>query len=174
MTQEAVLSLGSNLGNREGNLRAALQRLAAAVRVTSVSSVYESEPVGVTDQPAFLNLVVVAQANQSPGDLLSVVKEIERAVGRVPTFRWGPRVVDVDILVYGDQIIDLPNLVIPHAEMTNRAFVLVPLAEIRPGLLHPTLGRTVEDLLAEVPGRDTVRLYQSPKRSSDNGSPRLW
>jgi 2-amino-4-hydroxy-6-hydroxymethyldihydropteridine diphosphokinase len=172
-TREVVLSLGSNLGDREGSLRAALEALSGELDIAAVSSLYETDPIGVTDQPAFLNLAVAGRTSKSPEDLLVAVKRIEAAVGRRPTFRWGPRVVDIDIVLYGDEIVRTPALTIPHKELARRAFVLVPMAEIVPNRVHPESGKTVARLLAEVPGRDGVRLYQAPNLSSDHGSPSM-
>lgn len=151
------LSLGSNLGNREENLRAAIDWLEVCMDVTRLSSLYETEPVGVRGQPDFLNLALAGRTQLTPRDLLTCVKEIERRVGRRPSRRWGPRVVDVDILLFGDLVIETPDLVIPHAEMLSRAFVLVPLAEIAPGVEHPVLKVPIPELLRRAPGRDTVR-----------------
>jgi 2-amino-4-hydroxy-6-hydroxymethyldihydropteridine diphosphokinase len=129
--------------------------------VVSVSSIYETEPVGVTDQPLFLNLALAAETDIGPHELLSLVKQIENEVGRTPTFRWGPRVVDIDILLYGDQVVEDQNLEIPHREMARRAFVLVPLAEIAGGQRHPTLGQSMRDLRDAAPGTETVRRLQT-------------
>lgn len=144
------LSLGSNLGYREGNLRAALRALEPVVRIDLVSSVYETTPIGVTDQPAFLNVAVSGTTSIAPLALLAHIKEVERDVGRTVTYRWGPRVVDIDIVFYGDLLLDTPDLTIPHREMERRAFVLAPLAEIAPHHVHPGLSRTVAELSEEI------------------------
>jgi len=157
VTTPVYLSLGSNLGDRSGNLRAAVEALRAEMPITALSSLYETDPLGVRDQPAFLNLALVARTDRSPEDLLLSVKDIERRLGRRPTFRWGPRVVDLDIILFDDQVVDTPQLVIPHREMASRAFVLVPLAEIASDVRHPVLKMTIRDLLERVPGRESVR-----------------
>ena len=157
----AFLSLGSNLGDRAGMLSAGLGLLAPSagrdLRIIRKSRVYESPPWGKTDQPPFLNQVVEIATTLSPEMLLARCREVEDALGRVRRERWGPRTIDVDILLYGDRAIETPDLVVPHAELRRRAFVLVPLAEVAPGLRLPTR-ETVEDLLATVPGRDAVRI----------------
>jgi 2-amino-4-hydroxy-6-hydroxymethyldihydropteridine diphosphokinase len=127
--------------------------------VTAISSLYATQPVGVADQPAFLNLALAAETNLSPHSLLAHVKRIEVEIGRRPTYRWGPRVVDIDIILYDELVLHTPDLVIPHAEMTDRAFVLVPLAEIAPHAVHPSLHLPIDELLARAPGRDTVLFH---------------
>lgn len=122
-----------------------------------ISRLYETQPFGVQDQPPFLNLAVRGLTDLTPRELLTALKRIETDIGRRPTFRWGPRVVDIDILLYGQERIETDLLTVPHASMVDRAFVLVPLAEIAPQVLHPVLGRTVVDLADSVPGRDTIR-----------------
>ena len=154
------LCLGGNLGDRMVALTQALQLLdsTAGMRRTGCSSVYETEPWAVADQPNFLNLVAVYETTLSPEDLLVACKSVEAEVGRVASYRWGPRLIDVDILLYGDRVVNLsePDLQIPHPRMAQRAFVLVPLAEIAPDLLVPPQGDTVRRLLDQVDGKDGV------------------
>jgi 2-amino-4-hydroxy-6-hydroxymethyldihydropteridine diphosphokinase len=144
----AYLGLGSNRGDRLAKLREGLERLAPAVQVEAVSPVYETEPVGVVDQPSFLNAVCRASTGLEPHPLLDWVKQIERAAGRRPGPRWGPRPLDIDILLYGDAVVDLPDLQIPHPRLVERAFVLCPLADLAPDVLVPGSGQTVRELLA--------------------------
>ena len=144
------LSLGTNLGRRAANLRAALAGLAPQVHVRRVSPVYETEPWGYADQPAFLNQVVEAETALSPEDLLGYIKHIEMVLGREPTFRYGPRLIDLDVIFYDDRVIDEDNLTVPHPRLAERAFVLVPLADLAPDLVHPLLHQPVRDLLAAV------------------------
>ncbi len=153
----AYLGLGSNLGDREENLRKALALFGERVRLVAVSSVYETEPWGYTSQPSFLNLVCAVETTLAPEELLALAKEVEGSLGRVPTFRNGPRIMDVDVLLYGDLVMETAALRIPHPGITERAFVLVPLAEIAPGLVHPVQRGTVGELLAEVFGKEGVR-----------------
>lgn len=155
------LALGTNLGDREKNLSEALERLAAFVRITRASSIYETEPVGVREQPWFLNQVIAGTTTLSPVDLLRQVKKIEIEMGRTEGIRFGPRPIDIDILFY-DRLIELsPVLTIPHPRLHERAFVLTPLAEIAPDLVHPRLRRRIRDLLAGLDSPDDVRLYST-------------
>ena len=152
----AYLGLGSNLGDREENLRKSLSLLGERGEIIALSSVYQTEPWGYADQPSFLNLVCGFRTYLSPPELLGLVQEVERRLGRVRTIRYGPRTMDVDILLYGDRIVDTPDLQIPHPRIPERAFVLAPFAEIAPDIEHPTLKRPISALLADAPGRETV------------------
>lgn len=153
------LALGTNLGDRENNLKQARERLAPFVHVERVSSIYETEPVGVREQPWFLNQVIAGTTNLSPIDLLRRVKRIEIEMGRTETIRFGPRPIDIDILLY-DRLIELsPVLTIPHPRLHARAFVLTPMTEIAPDLVHPRLRKRMRDLLAGLESPDEVRPY---------------
>ena len=150
MTQTTYIALGTNLGNRLANLRAAIAAFAPEIVVTAESHVYETPPWGYEDQPAFLNMVVKAETGLGPESLLKNLKQLEVELGREQNFRWGPRLIDLDILFYDNMVIDTPPLVIPHPRLHERAFVLVPLADVAPDLIHPIFQKSVSQLLAEV------------------------
>ena len=152
------LSLGSNIGNRAKNLHAAIAALAGAgVRVTKVSSFYETEPVDLREQPWFLNCVVEGETEVRATQLLKKLREIESRMGSRKLVAKGPRVIDLDILLYGQEMMDTPELQVPHPRMHLRRFVLVPLAELAPELRHPAWSGTAEDLLARTPDQSEVR-----------------
>ena len=153
MSSEPVtvyLGLGSNMGNRQDNLDKALDFLSQRVRVEKVSSVYDTEPIGNINQPRFLNLVCQVYTRLAPMELLALAKGIESKLGRTFGKSNAPRPIDIDILFYDDRVIETPELVVPHPRLTERAFVLVPLDEIAPGLVHPVAGKTIKELLGEV------------------------
>jgi 2-amino-4-hydroxy-6-hydroxymethyldihydropteridine diphosphokinase len=158
---KAYVGLGSNLGEREAMLRDALAQIAAIpeTRLEQVSSLYDTAPVGDAEQPNFLNAVAVVETALPPRQLLWNLLLIERRLGRVRTRgrRYGPRTIDLDLLLQEDLVADEPGLTLPHPELHRRAFVLVPLAEVDPARVHPLLGLTIAELLARVESRPTVR-----------------
>ena len=144
-TITVYFSIGSNLGNRQENLDRALKLLSERMRIGKVSSIYDTEPIGPVSQPRFLNLACEAVTRLTPEGLLALVKGIELKMGRYS--RSGePRIIDIDILLYGDQVVNAKDLVIPHPSMAERSFVLIPLAEIAPDVIHPVLKQKIKDL----------------------------
>ncbi len=144
------LGLGSNLGDRKGNLDKAIDYLSQRMRITAKSSIYDTEAMENREQPRFLNMVCQVQTIFKPHDILVLAKSIERKMGRQPNSHNEPRPIDIDILFYGDEVIDTPELTIPHASLPNRAFALVPMAEIAPNLVHPVSKKTINTMLAEL------------------------
>jgi 2-amino-4-hydroxy-6-hydroxymethyldihydropteridine diphosphokinase len=142
------IGIGSNLGNREDNCLKAIESLEKnGLHISKRSSLYETEPWGVKEQPKFVNMAIEAETDLSPKDLLLLLKKIEKDMGRLPSMRWGPRIIDLDILLYDDLRINNTDLQIPHPLMHERDFVLKPLAEIAPEKVHPILSRKIGDLL---------------------------
>jgi 2-amino-4-hydroxy-6-hydroxymethyldihydropteridine diphosphokinase len=161
--QTVYLGLGSNVGAREANLQAALERLGeSGLGVARVSPVYETEPVGYSNQRRFLNLVVEAQTDLPPRALLPRITRIERVLGRRRAARNGPRTIDIDILLYGSATVREPALVIPHPRMTERRFVLAPLADLAPDLRHPITNLTIREMLERVAGQEVSRVAFRP------------
>ena len=154
------LGLGSNLGDRLANLKAAVNNLTPQLDVRAQSSIYETPPIGYTEQPEFLNQVVMAESYEKPEALLAHLKRLEIVLGRKPGIPNGPRLIDIDILFYDDLVLNSPSLVLPHPRLAERGFVLMPLNEIASDLVHPTLQLTVSQLLSRC---DTtgIRLYGS-------------
>jgi 2-amino-4-hydroxy-6-hydroxymethyldihydropteridine diphosphokinase len=165
MPNLTYLSLGSNVGNREANLRDAISRLRTLGRLVSVSSFYETEPVEVTDQAWFLNCAVALETTQTPEQLIAALLDIEQEMGRRRTREKGPRMIDLDILLFhdgttGDAILDSPDLTIPHPAMHQRRFVLEPLAEIAPDARHPAMNESIRELLDQLPAGQTLRKFK--------------
>lgn len=151
------LGLGSNMGDRMGNLRSAIERLREHAVIGTVASVYETAPIGYEEQPMFLNTALSATTLLTPPDLLRFAKGIEVDLGRQPSFRNAPRPIDIDILLYGDLVVGTPELTIPHPGIAGRAFVVAPLAEIAFEVVHPVSARRIGDLLDGV-GMEGVRM----------------
>ena len=144
----AYVALGSNLGDKEANLRKALELLQErGVEIVKTSTFISTEPYGVTDQPQFLNGVCEVRTSLEPLELLHTLLDIEQEMGRVRLRHWGERNIDLDLLLYEDVVMDTPQLKLPHPDMQNRDFVLLPLAEIAPELVHPTLQKTISELV---------------------------
>jgi 2-amino-4-hydroxy-6-hydroxymethyldihydropteridine diphosphokinase len=150
MKHIAYIALGTNLGDRLANLRAAIESMPPKVEVLAESHIYETPPWGYEDQPAFLNMVVKAETGLEPEFLLKYLKQIEVELGREQSVRWGPRLIDLDILFYDDLVVDTPPLVIPHPRLHERAFVLVPLMDLASELVHPVFHKRVNEFTAEI------------------------
>src|SRR5271157_2882601 len=159
MNHIIYLALGTNLGDRIANLRAAIEALSPEIKVIVESKVYETPPWGYEDQPAFLNMAVKGETGLKPESLLKRLKQLEVQLGREQSFRWGPRLIDIDILFYDDLILESESLTIPHPRLHERAFVLVPLTDIAPDFIHPVLKETIKELLASA-DTDDIHPYK--------------
>jgi 2-amino-4-hydroxy-6-hydroxymethyldihydropteridine diphosphokinase len=157
VNEQVFLALGTNIGDREANLCKARKALAPKVTIIKESPIYITPPWGFEDQPEFLNQVLEVRTKMRPGRLLAYLKRIEKKMGRLKTFRNGPRLIDLDILFYGQRVIERSKLRIPHPRLHERAFVLVPLEDIAPDFIHPVLNMTVETMLSKI-NTEGVRL----------------
>ena len=160
MSGEIYIALGSNLGDRQANLEEALRRLPPAVRVMAVSALYESEPQPPAPPPDYLNAACRVETELTPRELLRHLKAIEKAMGREEGPRWAPRPIDLDIILYGDQILDEPDLRVPHPRLTERSFVLRPVLDIDPELMHPATGERLSALADRLPADVLVRIAE--------------
>jgi 2-amino-4-hydroxy-6-hydroxymethyldihydropteridine diphosphokinase len=159
MEHTVYLALGTNMGNRLSNLKTAISNLTPQMSVKKKSLVYETPPWGFTDQASFLNQVVEVKTYLQPEALLAHLKRLESALGRIPNFQNGPRLIDIDILFFDDLVLDTPPLVLPHPRLHERAFVLVPLADLAPDFVHPIFHKAVSELLANV-DRSEIKLVK--------------
>ncbi|MGD6804887.1 2-amino-4-hydroxy-6-hydroxymethyldihydropteridine diphosphokinase [Rossellomorea vietnamensis] len=162
MKKTVYLSLGSNVGDREQYLKKAIKQLSGhpEIELERVSSIYETDPVGYTDQGSFLNLAVEIRTSLTPQTLLHQCLQIEKDLGREREFRWGPRIIDLDILLYNQENIETEELIVPHPRMHERAFVLVPLTELSQTIKHPKFNTSMMALLDEIPDKEGVRLWK--------------
>jgi 2-amino-4-hydroxy-6-hydroxymethyldihydropteridine diphosphokinase len=157
------LSLGSNLGDRAANLRTALDKLAGMGNIVAVSSFYETEPVELTAQPWFLNCAAKLDTEKMPRQLIAGILNLEQSMGRQRKQAKGPRIIDIDILLFGSSVIEIPSLTVPHPKLHERRFVLEPLADIAPDVRHPVLKRTVRELRDALPAGQTVKRVVTDK-----------
>ncbi|SNX54314.1 2-amino-4-hydroxy-6-hydroxymethyldihydropteridine diphosphokinase [Thermoanaerobacterium sp. RBIITD] len=156
---DVYLSLGSNIGNREGYLKKALYELSKrSMVIKSVSPIYETEPIGYKEQGKFLNIAILVETKLSPHELLNTINSVENSLGRERIIRWGPRTIDIDILLYGAKSLNDNDLIIPHQRMWERAFVLIPLKDINPNITKDDV--KVEELINALPDKDGVKLYK--------------
>ncbi|WP_226677511.1 2-amino-4-hydroxy-6-hydroxymethyldihydropteridine diphosphokinase [Rossellomorea aquimaris] len=158
----AYISLGSNMGDRESYLEKAINILGShgKIEVTKRSSMYETDPVGFTEQDQFLNMVIEIRTSLSPETLLHQCLQVEIDLGREREFKWGPRIIDLDILLYNHLMVESEDLLIPHPRMQERAFVLIPLLEVAPRIEHPSINAPFVEFLDEIPDREGVRLWK--------------
>lgn len=167
-SHKAYLSLGSNIGDRAANIDRAMELLSArGVRIAKRSSLYATEPVDFGPQREFLNCAIEVETALMPRQLLRAAQEVEREMGRRRAVKRGPRVIDIDVLLFGANVMRTPELEIPHPRMASRRFVLVPLAEIAPTARHPVLNASIQELLAACPDRSQVRRWFGPEKPSE-------
>ncbi len=148
--EKIFLGLGSNLGQRKENIKKAIKLLAQNINNIKVASFFVSKPVGITDQPHFVNTALIGFTDLSVTDLLKFVKSVEKAVGRKERYRWGPREIDIDILFYGNLVLETENLIVPHPRLHERDFVLKPLLELEPEFVHPVFNKTLRELYMDL------------------------
>ena len=161
MVSTVYLGIGSNLGDKKENIRKAIGLLEEQMEVPARSSIYETEPVGKIKQDMFLNCVVEARTDIPPIELFDLLKLMERKLGRIKEVKWGPRIIDLDILIYGNESIKKKSLTVPHREMHGRRFVLIPLQEIAPDFIHPALKKKIPEMLKDVP-ESMVKKIEEP------------
>ncbi len=162
MANSVYFSLGTNLGDRVANLQRALSLLQEQMTITAVSPIYVTEPWGDTNQPEFLNICAAAVTDLRPKEVLTTIKSIEDDMGRVASRHWGPRLIDIDLILYGREVVRDGDLTVPHPHMAERAFVLAPLADIIPNFVHPENGQTIQALLEAVDQEGVERLGELP------------
>lgn len=158
--QTVFIALGTNIGDREGNLELAIELLARVMTVTGRSRLYQSAPMYVTDQPAFLNMAITGETSRSPDELLAALKDLEEEIGRRPTFRNGPRVIDLDILYYGDRLLDSDRLSVPHIRIAERGFVLYPLNDLNPQWMDVRTGKTIAEMVSDLGPDDGLEVFR--------------
>lgn len=163
-----LLSIGSNVSPREQFLKQAVTEISGLGEINAVASLYESEPYGETNQPAFLNTALVLETETQPHPLLDELKKIEKTIGRQDSYRWGPREIDIDIIFYDDLVVTSPILTIPHVDYHNRIFVLMPLAELIPDFIAVNSGETLKEMLSKHPDHNQISLYKSHWMENDN------
>ncbi|KAB2328822.1 2-amino-4-hydroxy-6-hydroxymethyldihydropteridine diphosphokinase [Cytobacillus depressus] len=162
MINKAYIGLGSNMGERAATLKEAIANIEAVpnIQVVNTSSIYETEPVGYEDQDRFLNMVIEVRTSLNPFELLNTCLEIEKGLGRKRDIRWGPRTIDLDILLYNQESIISEKLTVPHPRIQERAFVIIPLLDIKPDFKLPTMEVSLQDVLKRIPDREGVRIWK--------------